>query len=97
MWQQKKKIQKCPTKHDRVQNTEAAADFKAFQVDVILPNSKSQCSLFKSSSSRRQMTQDRSCSPVLVVHFPSLCGLIVNMFLATFPGSPTERVGDTGR
>ena len=37
------------------------------------------------------MAQNRSCSPVLIVHLPSLCGLIVNMFLATLPGSPTDR------
>lgn len=97
MWQQKKKFKNVLQSNDRVQNTEAAADFKAFQVDVILPNSKSQSSLFKSSSSRRQVTQDCSCSPVLIVHLPALCGLIVNMFLATLPGSPTDRAGNTGR
>ena len=85
-----KKFKNVLRSNGRVQNTDAAADFKAFQVDVIPPNSKFQSSLFKSSS-RRQMAQNCSCSPVLIVRLPSLCGLIVNMFLATLPGSPTDR------
>ena len=96
MWQQKKKFKNALQSNDRVQNTEAAADFKAFQVDVIPPNSKFQSSLFKSSS-RRQMTQNCSWSPVLIVHLPPLCGLTVNMFLVTLPGSLTDRAGNTGR
>ena len=37
MWQQKKKkFKNVLQSNDRVQNTEAAADFKSFQVDVTL-------------------------------------------------------------
>ena len=38
---QQEKFKNVLQSNYRVQNTEAAADFKAFQVDGILPNSKS--------------------------------------------------------
>lgn len=66
--------------NDRIQNTEAAADFKAFQVAGTLLNSKPKSWLFNSSSWRRtQKIQSCTYSSNLAVHFPFLDESFANM------------------